>query len=65
MAKLQEIKKPLTTILTFNVIDGPTEKQLNKEPMTMEEAQAFTRQIHESDSGAALVIRSNRAVLQE
>lgn len=63
--KLNEIKTPLSTTVTWNVIKGPTGEQLNKEPLTEEEARALASQLMESDASLPLIIRSNPAILQE
>jgi hypothetical protein len=54
--------KKTPTELTWNVIEGPTGRKINSEPLTEDEAQAMVKQLSESGSGP-LVIRSNRVVL--
>ena len=51
--------------ISFNVFNGATGQQLNSEPLTEEAARDFANKLHESDAGAPLIIRSNRAFLME
>ena len=51
--------------IRFNVFNGATGQKLNAESLTEDEARAFASKLHESDAGAPLVIRSNRAILME
>jgi hypothetical protein len=51
--------------IVFNVFNGATGAKLNAEPLTEEAARALAGQLQESDAGAPLVIRSNRAILME
>ena len=64
--KLQETPPPkASTEITFNVFNGSTGQQLNAEPLTEEAARRLANQLHESDAGLPLVIRSNRIFLME
>jgi hypothetical protein len=63
MEKLTETPSQAPVEITFNVIDGPSNKQLNEKPLTLEEAKNFAKQLHESDAGASLIIRSNKATI--
>jgi len=64
--ELNEITpKPLSVELAFDVLDGPSQEILNKEPLAEEEALKFVRQLQESDATRPLVMRSRRAILQE
>ena len=64
--ELQETPPPKASKeITFNVVNGKTGEQLNKEPLTEEAAVALTKQLHENDAGLPLIIRSNRVFLME
>jgi hypothetical protein len=51
--------------IRFNVLNGATGERLNSEPLTEEAARLLASKLHESDAGAPLVIRSERATLME
>ena len=59
----QEKSPPTPVEIRFNVFNGASGQQLNSESLTEEEAHKFAAKLHESDAGAPLVIRSNRAIL--
>ena len=64
--ELQETPPPKASKeITFNVINGKTGEQLNKEPLNEEAARALANQLHESDAGLPITIRSNRVFLME
>lgn len=64
--ELNEVpQEKLSTEFTFNVFDGPSGKQMNEKALTLSDAQKLASQLQESDPGHSLVIRSNRAIIQE
>jgi hypothetical protein len=65
MAEDESKAKPLSVNLTYDVLDGPSQKVLNEGPLEEEEAHRFVKQLQESDATRPLVMRSRRAILQE
>jgi hypothetical protein len=63
---LQETPPPKAAKeVSYNLFNSETNQQLNKEPLTEEAARALANQLHESDAGLPLVIRSNRIFLMD
>ena len=66
MTELNEITpKPLSVELTFDILEGPSQKVLNEKPLEEAEALRFVKQLQESDAARPLIMRSRRAILQE
>jgi hypothetical protein len=57
--------KSLSVNLTYDILDGSSQKVLNESPLEEEEAHRFVKQLQESDATRPLVMRSRRAILQE